>query len=806
MPSNKTRKQNYDSDSGVEYESDLIGETIQNTDNESEILEDVEREDVVTRVTLTNMSELCRSHEFVVLYSQRPYSWGFDQIDKFMDDVVNTHSTNKKFSLGSIHLLKNANAPTKGRKTESYTVWDGQQRLVTHFLTLVSIVNYIDEHYQDDLRSATNSMSILRKTVLNTIQSSDRLGPKLFSGLVSLSRNDKSVASALYDKIDEDLKYKPRITYNKVSSDRAIHHIGAKTYRPSLVYFKDIEDADQNVYSYRCNLCGAKLKEVTTDPGSNKVRELVYMCREHISSCNKSDEIDLHDLYQGDERLCENLDYIYASFVLRLPEYANNCDMNGREFLEYFVDILTKNNNITCMYDADSDSAGIVFEYENNRGVECTPYDLVKNKVLASLRTNVDLKLFCENTSFDNNDKDQYSYLNVAISTVESRYFEPLDDVFSRDNSEKYSKRWEMVCSKAKDIFTRYPIFELIKTSNPVLAIYVVLTVAIDREKILNDVINMIASYTFLEKYSKLTKRSNTFSDSNFDPHKTNPLKEQIVDLINKITDRKTPDSTIRRKLSKILVTDLKHNKNYTTDFIDGISRAEVNKGTNRKLFTHILLMYNSWLSNQTTVHVQDASVEHIVARNKKKTTNIESIEKIGNLTIIPQTNNRITKTKGNSSLRDRDYDQKKIVYEKSALMINIELVRHYDEFCSDEHINDRTNKLVKKIARILNAYVEDSFDENVPDEFKGCYSDKVENSDDTDDEIVEVDDNPEWENDGSDNDEYEYDDHSSGVVAEKTKNTKKSKNRSTVVKSDKMMLVKRSESKKPSVTQNKLK
>lgn len=632
------------------------------------------REDVMNEAEITNIESLIQTHKLIIPIAQRPYVWTEENVDRFINDVFSTKDTNKKFSLGTICLLKD---------DTDCTVWDGQQRLITTHLLLTAILRYVEEYFEDfdvdKIESVTMSKTKLTRSYFENAD--------------------------VFDEISKTYRRRPTITYMLMNSDLSMQYITSNLFSPSLIKFRD--EGDDSTYNFKCRLCGKDTENVSVEDLDIKVT--TDKLRAHLAKCqnleSKYRSVKFTGLQVYDKsNMFYNLDYIYCYLELMMKEIIKKYNFNDEEdVIRYLISMLITNNNINCFYTNDTESAGIIFEYENDRGKSCEKFDLVKNKILVNLMDNPshDLKRFFENqyfATFNKTNKNNLEYLMLSIELHE-KSFDPIETVFNKDHSIEYLKVWNAICEEihrlSKDNIGSY----LIESKNLILLKYMYLPIVLLKPNVRKQLIKQIVSFLFLREFAnsvRITKDFDTFEQF------LNP-KMNVLNNVGKF-------------LSKLLNPNLKDN------FINTLSTYEFNNFNEIKLVTRILFLYNSWLTNNIDIIVDNLSLEHIIAKYNKRNGEYKLIDTIGNFTLLCLITNKQTRVKGNSSLRIRSYKDKKESYVGSGLLLNKELTKHYDEFDTDDHIKDRSQKIATKLYRILMSNMTLQPVNIDEDEFKGLY------------------------------------------------------------------------------------
>ena len=135
--------------------------------------------------------------KYVVPIYQRNYSWEYDQIKDFIEDIVNFKE--EKYYIGS--LVVNYN-----KYNQCFEVIDGQQRLTTIYLLL----NYINARYNKNL-SINNSLEFeARENAIYTLKKGN------IERIINCIICEKDLEYDLKNKINEDIVYGIKNMHNVI--------------------------------------------------------------------------------------------------------------------------------------------------------------------------------------------------------------------------------------------------------------------------------------------------------------------------------------------------------------------------------------------------------------------------------------------------------------------------------------------------------------------------------------------------------------------------------------------------------------
>jgi hypothetical protein len=511
---------------------------------------------------------------------------------------------------------------------------------------------------------------------------------------------------------------------------------------------------------------------------------MMMKCKKHRLICKNNTKLPNNicvDLYDDEKskrcvhNLYTNIDYVFYKLLsLKFPVCTSidtQCDDNDNndnifatnwyEYINYIVKMITTNNKIVCVLHPDIEVSKFIFEYENNRGENVDVHDLVKNRILLNLIDNDSLETmqYFEN-AIEKIDitlhVDHYEFLKLAISLVNQKQCE--DDVYiDYSKSDEYVNKYKQIYNSLDKIskahFSRH-IFTIksdakkasvVKNDNKKsetyfknveknVVMHILVPIAEKHDDILNDVVKQVLSYSALSSILDESKKYNM-------RNKKNNIK--LFEFALDIYKNKYTKNSIKQKIYQLIGIDY---ENKYDEFHDEMENKSF-KG-NHALPTMMLDMYNSWITDNNYVKIDNMSLEHIIPQSR----GVDYVHRIGNLTLIRLDNNSITNTKGNSSLKNKTYQNKKESYVSSSIAINVEIVKMYKKFSQTEQYN-RTQYLIKQLyimfmSLLMNKkyvlcdddYVDNDVDDNDDDDNDNDVDDdNDDDDDDNDDDNIKI-------------------------------------------------------------------
>jgi uncharacterized protein with ParB-like and HNH nuclease domain len=545
----------------------------------------------------------------VPLY-QRDYEWGDEQVDDFSDDVLRLGSENEEFFFGTIVLSDSAPGPAYDGEHRVKYIIDGQQRLISSLLLLAAIRHFFLEIGKNETSGITNAAGLCKFLFLGELEDHSQQQPK-----ISANRINQLFLSKLLTEATE----------SEESVNQAFKGLD-----------KNTQERSQKIYYAYKRFRGQITKRIL-----------------------KKMDIEFEDVS-----------------IFDMPLLADKLESHeqrraGIEMLKKIVINIRKNIKIVEINIPDWKNAFLAFEGLNNRGLELSEKDLIKNFVLSKTS-----EAQMTNEFFQ---KLEEKWLNIVSRIAESKFanflrhyllltfeevpikkvvrilissFENDDSSLILDKLDKASLEYEKITKPSKEINKKialrlsnlitlgavrcYPIPLALKLNNARPA---------DEEKILK------AVEVLYFRRSAIMQKDNKAIEDDFREIAVkiyNSSKDEIIDSLSSIRDITPSDD----------------------DFKEAFKRKRDMKPAIAKYA--LLELESSYIPRQQLNRkVHEASLEHIMPKNptrwnlskddKERFTLL--LNRIGNLTLLSQS--------GNSGISNKKFKAKLVLYKKDNLHIN---------------------------------------------------------------------------------------------------------------------------------------
>jgi hypothetical protein len=642
----------------------------------------------------------------IIPMNQRNYDWDNEpQIIKFLSDLFDIfENTNFYEKMGSIIYYT-------GNK-DGKEVWDGQQRLITIVLILkaisfVSISNKItcnsDEEKKKAINFSNSIINLIKEDIDSMVDITDRI--KEFKNNTKFK--DFEIIPRVYciNPYDNEAlcevfnTYKPLINFEKENNlveeevdddddnddnndDDNDHEEEEYTDDDGNDNNDDDKDNINNVKCYICSTCNKKI--------NNKAkvdREIDFV--KHLKTFHDYDDSKIKSkdtkIYKAYEFICRK---IYMKFK------------NIKELKEFYQFIL---NNIDLnVYECDDLCyVSKIFEWENNRGKPVSSLDVIKNSLLSNIPNDKKYEIYDKWNELKLKNNILYTeygqkIFNCAIQIYDkkiSRVFEQ-EQLFKKlikpNNKDTYIeiKKYFGIVEELLDIMEaikkdRYGRL-ILYTKRCKISwegyMFYILPISYFSKKINKNILELIAKWL----YRNINTKNRTFNNLCY--------SNDLIDLTNSYIINNNIDYyelflKILQKHKDISINNENYIKNNT------IKEFKQTSGTFAKMLLYFL---------ETTITTDDYypylqhDLEHIYPENKKNnllSPNI--IYRLGNLTILESKNSK-NGHKGNRSIKDNSFSNKKEQYKESCHKITRELVK-YENFEIDG-ICKRTIDLFKQL------------------------------------------------------------------------------------------------------------
>ena len=649
----------------------------------------------------------------IIPMNQRNYDWDNEpQIIKFLNDIFDIFETTPYFEkMGTIIYYETI---------EGKEVWDGQQRMITIILILISIskicnklsikeknanIKSFSESIMYGLKEDTDSMVEETKNIKKFREKFKGFNniPKLYC----VNPYDNDALSRIYND------YEPLIFYenddiekededNKDNNDEN----DSDEYDNNGEENDDSENDDNNNYknkSYVCKECNEKI-----NIKHKKDRGEIDFIR-HLKNFHEYDDSKIKNkdtkIYKAYEFICKIL-FNKKLDILKLKGFY--------QFIMNYIDI----NVYEC---TDLDYVSKIFEWENNRGKPVNSLDIIKNSLLSNISDDKKDEVFTKWGKLKTKCNSIYSdygqkIFNCAIQIYNKKINRTFDqeELFKKilQNSDKNLNNYDknlhnndkkLTYNEIKKFFvivnTLFKIMDDIKinrygrlllhTKKCCIAwecfSYFILPLFYILEKIDIKIIELVTKWLF----RNINSKSKTFNNLCY--------SNKFIEIINNII--KDNKYNYYDEFEKLLQDQKDELINTKEKYIDK-NKKQVWKYTSRTHAKMLLYFYETNITNDDYFPNLDHDLEHIIPESKKDLELLKSIYKLGNLTIL-ESKNSINGHIGNRGIKDGDFYFKKEQYKNSTNKITRELYK-FDNFTITE-IDYRTKELLTKLYDFTN-------------------------------------------------------------------------------------------------------
>tara|TARA_B110000008_G_scaffold236208_1_gene241402 strand:- start:260 stop:2017 length:1758 start_codon:yes stop_codon:yes gene_type:complete len=574
--------------------------------------------------------------------NQRNYSWKNSDIDKFLYDILDVFEEGRyKERMGSIINLETE---------EGNQIYDGQQRMITTILILISIGNLNPNLYNE---------------VMNLLKINLFLSP-LTKEQTRWRENGNENIPKIYCVNPYDMKALLYIFNNQI---KFIYNFMEET-------IFDGEGWDFDRQRFKCKKC-----DVECSRKSNFTKHCVE--KHQVYKSNKKDSL----IYNAYEHINKELISYY---------HKKRWRQSGKlvalyKFILQDIDLLIYDCN-------DQTYACKIFEWENNRGTAVPTLDVHKNNILMKLDD-------CD--KYDVYDKWEHyrkmEYPN-GVKNYDSKYGKRLMNtaakIFNRDIIRKNDE--EILFSNIlkgdikKNVYKYFGIIEelheimkiitndkfgILVTTQKAIALswevydLFILPVFYETKKYNSKLIRLLVNFRFRTLYRQTLKLSNFGYTNTFIEISNKIFKTKDYDYSDEIV------TLFRKNLGRLLEKE---------QFMD----QALHIGYKNQKASYVLLFIENCINTDIyKCPIKGNSLEHIFSQGDKiKLEKKESINLLGNLALLELKNSK-NGHKGNCSIKKIPFVQKKkLAYEKSCNTLTRELIK-YEEF-NENTIIERTKAL----------------------------------------------------------------------------------------------------------------
>ena len=572
--------------------------------------------------------------------NQREYSWGPQEIIKFLDDIFKIYKEDKYVEkMGSIINL-NYNSGND--------IYDGQQRI----LTTILILNVI------------GCLSPKLKSKINTLLTID-------TDLDDLTQDQK--------KIKEKWKVNiiPKIYCINPFDMEALVQIFNNNVKSWVVYLSNIEEIDlfDEEETYVCNECQTNISRMSD-------------FKRHISK--KHGYLSI-----------ENSSKLYKAFI-EIYNYFVVKKYDESELIKLYKFIL--NDIDVQYYDCnDPEYVSRIFDWENNRGKAVETLDIIKNPILVQIPDNKKVEVYekweelkhKENKIYKNNFGQKIFDIAIQLYNNEIKrtihHEELFKSIIDSDDTYKETTKFFAIVEKLFEIMDEISNdkFGRLINNTPRICLnweaymWCLLPIFYKKKTINIELIKLMTKWYF---------RNLQFKNRNF-----NNLcySNEFIIITNKLL--KNSDFDYYKDIKECL----KNNKDIiisSENYLQALNDMTF-KSTNA---THLLLFLETNINTDLHTVPLVYTLEHIYCqKDKAKLSNQSLMDNIGNLTLI-EGKNSDNGHKGNSSLGSKSYDKKKTSYKGSSSRITMNIAEKYKTF-KEENISERNKEIASLLNEYTN-------------------------------------------------------------------------------------------------------
>lgn len=627
---------------------------------------------------LTNRSFFDNNNQYVIPFLQRSYQWEIKQLELFIKDLYRLEN-NECSSLGEVTLFTENNNNTSIR---TISIWDGQQRILTCYLFLVAMRDYI-KSIRDSL--IPDKIFVVDRYI-NTIND------YIFRKEYELSKNELEQTKKDKNKI---LKIKS----NHLPDNNVLIHIFNNNLANSNILYI-INDEKK----YNCTICNTTYKKF----GDNMIKHLLTHNKDIEKKDNLNEQYKLIEILNKDGYIIDNnlhpliiaYEYLYGQIKIKFDESIQTMDdLNPYErILSHFLDNWLHEERMckTIEYACQS------FEQLNARGKSLENQDMLRSLLISKVDENHEKKSF-EDINIIFKFASKYKISKNRDLTI-SLLFNLANGKFNHNASileigyELFSGKYDENINKIKkyiDILKKLEEFlennnygTIIKKdvmgdilSNIVVPSYIKLS---NTKKNFNKILEIIVCFQILT----------CISVKNIQTSKTK-IKEFADDIFNNNYEDEIIVSKVRELINNI--PQIQKNINE----LESIKEDLKNIDKLQHIYKMLYFIECRKIPNGVYYNSEDFDIEHIMPKHNNN--NNKYINRIGNLTLLESQNSE--NHKGNRSLKDNQYSEKINQYKKSNIKMTNEIPVKYSDW-DENKIKERTNELINfmtdEILKIL--------------------------------------------------------------------------------------------------------
>ena len=572
--------------------------------------------------------------------NQREYSWGLEEISRFLDDIFKIYEENKYVEkMGSIINLKYNGAND---------IYDGQQRILTTILIL-KVIGCLSPK----LKNKINQLLTIDTELDTLTQEQEQIKEQCNTNIIP----------KIYCINPYDMDGLINIFNNKITS--------WVEYLSNFDKYESFHDHGE----YVCKKCKAII-----------VRKHDFI--RHITKQHK------YILLESSSKLCNAFLEIYNYFALK--KYNEQSLINLYKFILDDIDIQ--------YYDCtDPEYVSRIFDWENNRGKSVETLDIIKNPILVQIPNDKKIEVYerWENLKHESNNIYKKGFgqkiFNIAIQLYNNEIKRTinLEELFksiieSEDTYLEINKFFEIV-EKLFEIMAKISDDKFGRLINKTRRIclnweaymWCLLPIFYNTDTIDSKLIKLLTKWYFRNLQFKTRSFNNLCYSNTFIEITNKFLKDTDFNYFNAIENclKKNKDDQLNDE-----------------DYIRSLTSMNF-KSTNA---IYLLLFLETVTTTDLNNVSLEYTLEHIYCQKNKGNLSDQSLmNNIGNLTLIEGKNSN-NGHKGNSSLGSKDYSKKIESYMGSSSSITRTIAKTYKIF-TEETICERNKIIVELLNKHTN-------------------------------------------------------------------------------------------------------
>lgn len=632
-----------------------------------------------------NARLFCNEYGYDIPYNQRNYVWDDSCIEKYIKDLDDVYEGKTSFlTYGTLYFLSELE-----NSTYKTTIWDGQQRVLTHYIFLSSFYNYIMNTKKKFEELNNNIESVQRCNVVI-----GKLENYLFKKEYMLSVEEKNIAKKNNIKIPKinSIYNKDNNTLQMMSNRKLINLLECYSNEKENDYFCNNHDKCHKKYKTEQNMI------------------------DHILDCYKSDyNIKIYNDNKIDP--LNNMSKAYHKFNVYLSNtFDNDIDNSYIDNLIRLLAIFEEQIPHEQFVCKGVECASILFDLLNNRGKKLTEGDIIRNSIIRKIPSESRQKYFDELEkiiSFSKNfkmTKRSENVLRLIIEITNMKF----------EESSSLLKASDTLIQKNENIIDCADLFKKIEENKNLLEkIESKLEENNYGKLLLTEIVWDVFHYIIFPFYVKIKKSCQN------NKKKMKKYLNKLYEIIVCYQIRTCMDrifSNLQKKYvdigNKILNLNFDDEKNIDDIFVEVKTFIKKNLLKDNDNFCEKMSIYNfkrqyalkilmyfsiKKMSDSVLFDLNKIDIEHICPKNTKYKEKL--INRIGNLTLFESGNNE-NGMKGNRCVKDKPFTEKKEYYKQSSINMTKEIGDKYSTW-NDNDIKKRSKEISsfvdKETALILN-------------------------------------------------------------------------------------------------------